>query len=228
MEGGTEIPKCMKLFLNTLKMKFTLFQRMDNPMRGPLGGWLAGVAAVGAIAHAHSVARNKKKVRAGDADAAAPASCCKQASSSTPTAKTANPEKTENSAYKSCLTFYVNGLHFSPQPFVTLLTLPFFFWICALLEGVKVVEHHVDPYSTLLEYVRDKLGLTGTKLGCGEGGCELGLTGTKLGCGEGGCGACTVVIGSYNAITDTVSHKSVHHRRSLLMLAFLKTRTPSK
>lgn len=36
----------------------------------------------------------------------------------------------------------------------------------------------VDPHRTLLEVIRD----------------DLGLTGTKLGCGGGECGACTVIL----------------------------------
>ena len=48
---------------------------------------------------------------------------------------------------------------------------------------VTLIDNDVDPEETLLYYLRNKLHLTGTKLGCGEGGC----------------GACTVMVSTFES-----------------------------
>ncbi|XP_045474437.1 xanthine dehydrogenase [Harmonia axyridis] len=58
------------------------------------------------------------------------------------------------------------------------------------VNGKKVVDNNVDPEWTLLYYLRTKLDLCGTKLGCGEGGC----------------GACTVMVSKY----DRKKKKEIH------------------
>ncbi|XP_041351962.1 xanthine dehydrogenase/oxidase-like [Gigantopelta aegis] len=62
------------------------------------------------------------------------------------------------------------------------------------VNGAQVVESKPDPLMPLVEFLRTKLHLTGTKVGCGEGGC----------------GACTVMISRYNMNTDTVVHYSIN------------------
>lgn len=56
------------------------------------------------------------------------------------------------------------------------------------VNGKKVVDNNPDPECTLLVYLREKLRLCGTKLGCAEGGC----------------GACTVMISKIDRATGRV------------------------
>jgi xanthine dehydrogenase/oxidase len=79
-----------------------------------------------------------------------------------------------------------------PEPLATLTT-KFEDTIKFFLNGTRVVLDEIDPEVTVLEYLRG-----------------IGLTGTKLGCGEGGCGACTIVVSQYNPTTKKIYHASVN------------------
>ncbi len=70
----------------------------------------------------------------------------------------------------SLLTFYINGTR------------------------VQLDASTVDPEASLLSFIRS----------------QPGLTGTKLGCGEGGCGACTVVIQSVHPRTGEMQHLAIN------------------
>jgi len=61
----------------------------------------------------------------------------------------------------------------------------FTFWV----NGTKIHLEQADPECTLLEYLRG-----------------IGLTGTKLGCAEGGCGACTVVVSQFNPVRNKIEY----------------------
>ncbi|KAM8905353.1 xanthine dehydrogenase/oxidase isoform 2-T2 [Spinachia spinachia] len=62
------------------------------------------------------------------------------------------------------------------------------------VNGKKIVECNADPETTLLTYLRKSLGLTGTKLGCAEGGC----------------GACTVMLSRSQPHRERVLHYAVN------------------
>lgn len=71
-------------------------------------------------------------------------------------------------------------------------TTPIFF-----VNGERVpaaVAAKARPNQTLLSFLRD----------------EMLLTGSKLGCAEGGCGACTVMISKLESSTNTIKHISVN------------------
>ncbi|KAF4977571.1 hypothetical protein FZEAL_5942 [Fusarium zealandicum] len=80
----------------------------------------------------------------------------------------------------------------NPEPLATL-TSKFDDTLRFYLNGTRVVLDEIDPEITVLEYLRG-----------------IGLTGTKLGCGEGGCGACTIVVSQFNPTTKQIYHASVN------------------
>ncbi|XP_077304769.1 aldehyde oxidase 1-like [Lithobates pipiens] len=58
------------------------------------------------------------------------------------------------------------------------------------VNGKKIVEKNPDPEVLLLPYLRKKLRLTGTKYGCGGGGC----------------GACTIMVSTIHPISKKILH----------------------
>uniref|UniRef100_A0A671RA85 Xanthine dehydrogenase/oxidase n=1 Tax=Sinocyclocheilus anshuiensis TaxID=1608454 RepID=A0A671RA85_9TELE len=62
------------------------------------------------------------------------------------------------------------------------------------VNGKKITEKNAEPEITLLTYLRRSLGLTGTKLGCAEGGC----------------GACTVMVSKYHPHQNRIIHHAVN------------------
>ncbi|XP_010020346.1 PREDICTED: aldehyde oxidase 1-like, partial [Nestor notabilis] len=62
------------------------------------------------------------------------------------------------------------------------------------VNGRKVIEKNADPEQMLLSYLRRRLHLTGTKYGCGGGGC----------------GACTVMISTYEPASKKIQHYSAN------------------
>ncbi len=63
------------------------------------------------------------------------------------------------------------------------------FW----LNGQKVTIVNPDPAITLVDYLH-----------------SVGLTGTKVGCGQGGCGACTVMLTHHEPATGEIAHRAVN------------------
>uniref|UniRef100_A0A4W4HGR1 Xanthine dehydrogenase/oxidase n=1 Tax=Electrophorus electricus TaxID=8005 RepID=A0A4W4HGR1_ELEEL len=60
--------------------------------------------------------------------------------------------------------------------------------------SIQIVEKNAEPEMTLLTYLRRKLCLTGTKLGCAEGGC----------------GACTVMVSRFHSNRNAIVHQAVN------------------
>jgi xanthine dehydrogenase/oxidase len=63
------------------------------------------------------------------------------------------------------------------------------FW----LNGTKMEISNPDPTITLTDFLH-----------------SIGLTGTKIGCGQGGCGACTVMLSHRDPVTGNAVHRPVN------------------
>ncbi|KAG8041546.1 hypothetical protein G9C98_002839 [Cotesia typhae] len=62
------------------------------------------------------------------------------------------------------------------------------------VNGKEIEDSDVNPEWTLLHYLRNKLKLSGTKLGCAEGGC----------------GACTVMVSRIDRTKRKIIHLAVN------------------
>ncbi|KAI6654571.1 Xanthine dehydrogenase/oxidase [Oopsacas minuta] len=62
------------------------------------------------------------------------------------------------------------------------------------VNGKRIDETRPNPEHTLLYYLRNVLGMKGTKMACGEGGC----------------GACTVMVSRYDREYNKVMHMSIY------------------
>jgi xanthine dehydrogenase/oxidase len=63
------------------------------------------------------------------------------------------------------------------------------------LNGRAIRIANPDPHVLLIDFLRSK---------------EVGLTGTKLSCGEGGCGSCTVLLSRLHRESREISHSAVN------------------
>mmetsp|Transcript_75814 Transcript_75814/g.158036 ORF Transcript_75814/g.158036 Transcript_75814/m.158036 type:complete len:1399 (+) Transcript_75814:266-4462(+) len=63
-----------------------------------------------------------------------------------------------------------------------------------VLNGQRVSSKDVQPQQTALSFLRERMGLTGTKLGCGEGGC----------------GACTISVAKPDANGELKPYQAVN------------------
>ncbi|XP_030065868.1 aldehyde oxidase 2 [Microcaecilia unicolor] len=62
------------------------------------------------------------------------------------------------------------------------------------VNGRKIIEKNADPEMMLLNYLRKRLHLTGTKYGCGVGGC----------------GSCTVMLSRFDPVSKKIQHYAVN------------------
>lgn len=58
------------------------------------------------------------------------------------------------------------------------------------VNGKRIEDKNVHPTTTLATYLRD----------------HLRLTGTKIGCNEGGCGACAIMISDIDPYTEEIRY----------------------